>query len=78
MRKTVLFALFSDGFFSHPLPLAPLLDKKLKKVSRKEVQLYRLLRLDLETSKTAWRVLSGDEKWPILWHIWCFPCCRKS
>ena len=64
-----LFQPVSDTFFSDPLPLAPLFVKSWKKPSQKGYQLYRLLRLLLETVKTAPRVTFGDGKWPILWHI---------
>ena len=76
--KRVLFAPFSVSYFGDPLPLAPLFIKKPEKPSRKRAPLYRLLRLDLGTSKTHPGTHPGDEKWPILWHIWCFPLCGKS
>ena len=36
----------------------------------KRGQLYRLLRLTSETSKTALTTGFRHGKWPILWHIW--------
>ena len=76
--KTRVFRTLLNTFFSDPLPLAPLFVKTCKKVVEKRCPLYRLLRLLLRTSKTARRVTSRHEKWPILWHISCFPKCGKS
>ena len=64
-----LFRPFSDSFFWHPLPLAPLFVKSAENMVWKRVQLYRLLRLLLRTSKMALDPGFWDGKWPILWHI---------
>ena len=77
-EETLLFQCFLSSYFPHPLPLAPLFIKKLKKVVRKGGQLYRLLRLNLGTSKTSWRVTFWDENWPVLWHIVVFSNPRKT
>ena len=65
----VLFSPFSDSFIPDPLPLAPLFADSWKNMVSKGIQLYRLLRLLLETSKMGLRVGFQHENWPILWHI---------
>ena len=65
----VLFGHFLNTFCPDPLPLAPLFAKTRKNPCRKRDQLYRLLRLLLETAKTAPRVRFPAGKWPVLWHI---------
>ena len=75
LEKGVFYTLFrtlSGSYFPHPLPLAPLSVKKLKKVCQKGYPLYRLLRLNLRTSKTALDPQIRDGNWPVLWHIWGF------
>ena len=69
-------ASFEQLLWLPPSPRAAFDQNREKGVSERVTFLdpfVLFLRLAGETSKSDPDPSIGDEKWPILWHIWCFP-----